>query len=74
VSAFPIYLKELTIYGSRALTPDDVQPSIDLVATGGIDLEGFITARYPLERVAAAFEDYERDPGRILRLVIVPEE
>jgi 2-desacetyl-2-hydroxyethyl bacteriochlorophyllide A dehydrogenase len=72
VSAFPIYMKELTIYGSRALQPDDVAPSIDLVASGAIDLEGFITARYPLPRVAAAFEDYERDPGRVLRLVIVP--
>jgi L-iditol 2-dehydrogenase len=73
VSAFPIYMKELTIYGSRALTPEDVPPSIALVASGAIDLEGFITARYPLPRVAAAFADYERDPGRVLRLVIVPD-
>ena len=74
VSAYPIYMKELTIYGSRALQPEDVLPSIDLVASGAIDLEGFISARYPLPRVAAAFEDYERDPGRVLRLVIVPED
>ena len=74
VSAFPLYMKELTIHGSRALTPDDVPPSIDLVASGAIDLDGFITGRYPLGQAAAAFADYERDPGRVLRLVIVPEE
>ena len=73
-STFPVYYKELTLYGSRALTADDFEPSIHLVAAGAIDLEGFITARYPFHRAAAAFEDYERDPGRVLRLVIVPEE
>lgn len=73
-STFPLYYKELTLYGSRALTADDFEPSIRLVASGAVDLEGFITARYPFHRVAAAFEDYERDPRRVLRLVIVPEE
>lgn len=72
LATFPIYYKELTIYGSRALTADDFGPSIDLVASGAIALDDFISGRYPLTRVAAAFEDYERDPGRVLRLVIVP--
>lgn len=72
-STFPLYYKELTLYGSRALTADDFEPSIRLVAAGAIELEGFITARYPFQRVAAAFEDYERDPSRVLRLVVVPD-
>ena len=59
-TTFPLYFKELTLYGSRALTPDDFGPAIDLVATGAVDVDGFITASYPLERVAAAFEEYER--------------
>ena len=71
-TTYPLYFKELTLYGSRALTPEDVGPAIALVAGGAVDLEGFITATYPLERVAAAFEDYERAPGAILRLVIGP--
>ena len=45
-------------------------PSIELVASGAIDVERFITATYPLGRAAAALEEYERDPGRILRIVI----
>ncbi len=72
-TTFPLYYKELTLYGSRALTPGDVEPSIRLVASGAIEVDGFLTASYPLDRVAAAFADYERDPGRILRIVIVAD-
>jgi (R,R)-butanediol dehydrogenase/meso-butanediol dehydrogenase/diacetyl reductase len=72
-SAFPVYFKELTIYGSRALTPGDIEASIRLVTSGSIDLDGFITRRYPLAAVAAAFEDYEREPDRVLRMVVLGE-
>jgi 2-desacetyl-2-hydroxyethyl bacteriochlorophyllide A dehydrogenase len=70
VTAFPLYYQELTIIGSRALTDDDMQPSIDLVASGQIDVSGFVSGTYPLRETAAAFEEYEQNPGRILRLVI----
>ncbi|HXF67409.1 MAG TPA: alcohol dehydrogenase catalytic domain-containing protein [Burkholderiales bacterium] len=69
-SAFPLYYKEASIIGSRALLAEDMPPSIELVASGQVDVEGFITATYPLERAAEAFEEYERNPGRILRIVI----
>ncbi len=69
-SVFPLYYKEISIIGSRALLPEDIAPSIELVASGAIDVKGFITASYPLSRAAAAFEEYERNPGRILRIVI----
>jgi 2-desacetyl-2-hydroxyethyl bacteriochlorophyllide A dehydrogenase len=71
-SLFPLYFKELTLYGSRALTPADFEPAIRLVASGEIDVEGFVTASYPLEDAAAAFAEYERAPEAILRLVIGP--
>lgn len=55
-------------------TAGDFAPAHSPGTTCAIDLEGpFITARYPFQP-AAAFEDYERNPGRVLRLVIVPEE
>lgn len=72
-TTFPLYYKELTLYGSRALTSADFEPSIRLVASGAIDLDGFITARYPFSRVADAFQHYEGNPERILRIVIVSE-
>jgi threonine dehydrogenase-like Zn-dependent dehydrogenase len=70
VSTFPLYYKEISVIGSRALCPEDMAPSIDLVASGKIDVSGFITATYPLARTPEAFEEYERNPGRILRIVI----
>jgi len=72
-TTFPLYYKEITLIGSRALLPDDVAPSIDLVASGRIDVAGFITETFPHRRTAEAFEEYERNPGRILRIVIAPE-
>jgi 2-desacetyl-2-hydroxyethyl bacteriochlorophyllide A dehydrogenase len=69
-STFPLYFGEISIIGSRALTPQDMNPSIQLVASGAVDVSGFITAKYPLSDAAAAFEEYERNPSRILRIVI----
>ena len=69
-TTFPMYYKEISIIGSRALTDDDMAPSIDLVASGQIDVAGFVSATYPLERTPDAFEEYERNPGKVLRIVI----
>ena len=69
-TTFPMYFKEISIIGSRALTNEDMAPSIDLVATGKIDVSGFVSATYPLSRTADAFEEYERNPGKVLRIVI----
>ncbi|HET7201172.1 MAG TPA: zinc-binding dehydrogenase, partial [Burkholderiales bacterium] len=69
-STFPLYFGEISIIGSRALTPQDMNPSIQLIASGAVDVQGFISAKYPLTDAAAAFEEYERNPSRILRLVI----
>jgi len=69
-TTFPLYYKEVSIIGSRALTNHDMAPSIDLVASGKIDVAGFVSATYPLTHVAEAFEEYERNPGRVLRIVI----
>jgi threonine dehydrogenase-like Zn-dependent dehydrogenase len=48
-----------------------MEPAIDLVASGKIDVSDFVSATYPLEHAAEAFEEYERNPGRVLRIVIV---
>lgn len=74
VSAFPLYFKEVSIIGSRALTAEDIRASIDLVATGKIDVRGFVSTTYPLEKAPEAFEEYERNPGGYLRIVIDSQE
>lgn len=70
LNLFPFYYKEISVIGSRALLSEDMGASIELVASGAIDVKGFITATYPLSHAAAAFEEYERNPSRILRIVI----
>ena len=70
LNAFDLYIKEISIIGARALKAVDMMPSIELVASGKFDVSPFITARYPLAQVSAAFEEYERNPGRILRIII----
>lgn len=72
-TTFPLYYKEVSIIGSRALTNQDMAPSIDLVASGKIDVAGFVSATYPLTHAAEAFEEYERNPGRVLRIVIASD-
>jgi 2-desacetyl-2-hydroxyethyl bacteriochlorophyllide A dehydrogenase len=69
---FPMYMKELTLIGSRALTAGDLEAATQLVAGGAIDVDGFISGSYPLEAAASAFAEYERAPESILRLVIGP--
>jgi 2-desacetyl-2-hydroxyethyl bacteriochlorophyllide A dehydrogenase len=69
-TTFPLYYKEISIIGSRALLPRDLAPAVELVASGKVDVGGFVTATYPLARTAEAFEEYERNPGKILRIVI----
>ena len=70
LNLFPFYYKEISVIGSRALTSQDMDPSIQLVASGAVDVDGFVTATYPLAHAAEAFEEYERNPSRILRIVI----
>lgn len=69
-TTFPLYYKEMSIIGSRALTHADMQPSIDLVASGQIDVSDFVSATFPLEAAPQAFQEYEAHPGRVLRMVI----
>jgi 2-desacetyl-2-hydroxyethyl bacteriochlorophyllide A dehydrogenase len=69
-STFPLYFGEISLIGSRALTAADMAPSIELVASGSVDVDGFVSAKYPLADTAEAFKEYEGNPGRILRIVI----
>ena len=69
-TTFPLYYKEVSIIGSRALAPADMEPSIQLVASGKVDVSGFVSETYTLQQAPEAFDHYERNPGRVLRIVI----
>ncbi|MBM3342882.1 MAG: zinc-binding dehydrogenase [Betaproteobacteria bacterium] len=69
-TTFPLYFKEISIIGSRALHPTDMAPSIDLVRAGKIDVKGFVSGTFPLGKTPEAFKAYEGNSNGVLRLVI----
>ena len=69
-TTFPLYYKEISIIGSRALHPTDMAPSIDLVSQGKIDIKGFVSGTFALSKTAEAFKEYEGNSNGVLRLVI----
>lgn len=73
-TTFPLYYKEISIIGSRALHPTDMAPSIDLVQQGKIDVKGFVSGTFPLTKTAQAFKEYEGNSNGVLRLVIDSRE
>lgn len=73
-TTFPLYFKEISIIGSRALHPTDMAPSIDLVSQGKIDIKGFVSATFPLSKTDQAFKEYEGNSNGVLRLVIDSRE
>ena len=73
-TTFPLYYKEISIIGSRALHPTDMAPSIDLVSQGKIDITGFVSGTFPLSKTDHAFKEYEGNSGGVLRLVIDSRE
>ena len=62
--------KGLTLALTRRMRADHLRLAIDIVAAGEVDLRSLITARYPLARVADAFDDlvHRRD----LKVVVQP--
>ncbi len=73
-TTFPLYYKEISIIGSRALHPTDMAPSIDLVSQGKIDIKGFVSGTFPLSKTDQAFKEYEGNSNGVLRLVIDSRE
>lgn len=51
-----VHYKELIVLGTTGSSISDFQASLDLIASGKIEIEGLVTARYPLEEIHSAFE------------------
>ena len=62
--------KGLSIMLSRRMKSQHLLRAIELVDDGSIALDGLITARYPLERGAEAFEALSSRSG--LKMVVQP--
>lgn len=62
--------KELSLYGSRNARNEDFCRVIDLVRTGGADLQKLITNIYRFEQAASAFSNFDRNRGTVLKILL----
>lgn len=69
--AFPFYFKEINVVGSRAMTGEEFEPCIGLVASNAVNLKPLITHRFPLERIKEGLELLDKSPGDALRVAVI---
>lgn len=65
-----IQKKELNVFGSRNALEKDFTDTIDYVRGNDIDLEGIVTATYRMEDAPAAFKDFDRNAGDMLKVIL----
>lgn len=65
-----IQKKELNVFGSRNALKEDFLELIDLVSSGGVDLEKIITHEYAWTDAPRAFADFSANAGRMLKVVL----
>ncbi|MCL2034763.1 MAG: alcohol dehydrogenase catalytic domain-containing protein [Oscillospiraceae bacterium] len=67
-----IHYRELSVYGAHASTPEQNRQASELIVSGSINAEKYITGRYPLTELEKVFEKCSR--GEILKAVIVNKD
>ena len=65
-------LQEIELIGSVSCTRKEFEETIDLIATGMIDPEKYVTAVYPLEKLQYAFERQVTPDDPMIKFVIDP--
>lgn len=62
--------KELNVFGSRNSYPSDFADVIDLIASGKVDVNDMVSAVYPVDRVAEAFDALVHNDGSLSKVLI----
>ncbi len=62
--------KELNVFGSRNSYAKDFEAVIDLIASGKVDVSAMISAVYPIDDVAAAFDALTHNDGSLAKVLI----
>lgn len=65
-----IHYRELTVRGTHGSQPEQVERAISLIKSGCIDMEKYITHRFPLREINQAFE--RALSGNRLKILIKP--
>ncbi|MEM8724817.1 MAG: alcohol dehydrogenase catalytic domain-containing protein [Pseudomonadota bacterium] len=71
VDLFKFFWRELELLGARVYTAEDFERAIELIATGAIDADAYITEEFPLDQIAEAFENLEKNTASIKSLIAV---
>jgi 2-desacetyl-2-hydroxyethyl bacteriochlorophyllide A dehydrogenase len=69
VNLFHFFWKELEMVGARVYEASDFEKAIDIVASGEIDLEPFITSVNSLPEIGAAFAHMDGNPAGMKALL-----
>ncbi len=70
LNAGRVMFREITVLGSLGCRPVDYPRAIEMVRQGGVRLEELVTHRYPLDRIAEAFDELRG--GNAIRVVVTP--
>lgn len=74
VDLFKFFWREIEMLGARVYTAEDFDRAIELIANGALDASSFITEEFPIERIADAFENLEKNGASIKSLISVEGE
>lgn len=69
VDLFQFFWKELELLGARVYESADFEQAIDLVASGNIQLDPFISSISPLHDIGSAFVNIDNNPDGMKTLV-----
>ena len=70
INTYLQYYKEITVYGVRAFTYSEFSVSVKFLENPNIRIDPIITHRLPLERTVEGLELSEKQPGKVLGIVI----
>ena len=66
--------KELNVFGSRNSFPKDFKAVISLISTGKVNVMDMVSAVYPIDDVAAAFDALTHNDGSLSKVLIKVSE
>ncbi|HOX37082.1 MAG TPA: alcohol dehydrogenase catalytic domain-containing protein [Candidatus Brocadiia bacterium] len=70
IDANALHYREISVYGAFASCPRQYVQALQTIAAGAINAAGIVTARFPLDRMVAAYEAAQT--GENLKVVVQP--
>lgn len=64
-----IHYRELSVYGVHASTPAQNRQAMQMIRDGQINVEKYITRRYPLNKIEDAFTDIQA--GQVMKAIVL---